>query len=301
MVSELLALTLLRTQAAAMAAVLLVLLLRGPVRGLIGARLAYRLWALVPVAAIATVFPSLSETLGSGSPPPLMGQEHAVLLLAAWLAGAVALATVIVLQERAFRARAQIGRAGPAVMGVFWPRIVLPSDFTTRFDTEARKMIDLHERAHISRGDPIANLIIAGVQVLGWCNPLIHLGALCARLDQEMACDATVLSLRPSLRRPYAEALVEAHTRRIGSPLACFFAAHPLLLRVKLLARPEPSYRRQTAGAAAIVLLALVTAAGVWTVTPRGPIPPHDTSWPGRFVGEGQIDGINLPTIHRPR
>jgi beta-lactamase regulating signal transducer with metallopeptidase domain len=297
MVAELLAMTLLRTQAAAAAAVLLVLLLRGPTRKLFGARLAYRLWALVPVAAIATVFPSLSETLGSGLPPTLMGEERAVLMLALWLAGGVALATAILLQERAFRARAEAGRAGPAVMGVLWPRVVLPADFATRFDEEARRMVDLHERAHIKRGDPAANMIIAGVQVLGWCNPLIHLGALCARLDQEMACDATVLSLRPNLRRTYAQALVQAHTRRTGSALACFFAAHPLLLRVKLLGRPEPSYRRQTAGAAAIFVLAIMTAAGVWTVTPRGPVPQDEVSWPGRFVGDSP-DGITLPTLN---
>lgn len=297
MVAELLALTLLRTQAAAMAAVLLVLLLRAPTRKVFGAGLAYRLWALVPVAAIATVFPSLSEALGTGLPPTLMGEERAALLLAVWLTGAVALATAIFLQDRTFRARAETGRAGPAVMGVFWPRVVLPADFSARFDEQARKMVDLHERAHIKRGDPLANFIIAGVQVLGWCNPLIHLGALCARLDQEMACDATVLSLRPNLRRPYAEALVEAHTRRTGSPLACFFAAHPLLLRVKLLARPEPSHRRQTAGAAVIALLAVVTALGVWTVTPRGPLPNQDVSWPGRFVGDTPNDGITLPML----
>ena len=299
MVAELLAMTLLRAQLAATAAVLLVLLLRGPVRRLIGARLAYRLWALVPVAAIACVFPSLSETLGSGLPPTLMGEEHAFAVLAVWLAGAVALAAAIVLQERAFRARAEAGRAGPAVMGVFWPRIVLPADFATRFDAQARRMIDLHERTHIARGDPIANLAIAGVQVLGWCNPLIHVGALCARLDQEMACDATVLGLRPELRRTYAQALVEAHTVRGGSPLACFWAAHPLLLRVRLLARPEPSYRRQTAGAAAIVVMGVVTAVGVWTVTPRGPVPQHEVSWPATLPVEGPLDGVNLPTIHR--
>lgn len=299
MVAELLAMTLLRAQLAAAAAVVLVLLLRGPARRLIGAPLAYRLWALVPVAAIACIFPSLSETLGSGRPPTLMGEEHAFALLAAWLVGAVALATAILLQERAFRTRAEAGRAGPAVMGVFWPRIVLPTDFVARFDAEARRMIDLHERTHIKRGDPIANLAIAGVQVLGWCNPLIHVGALCARLDQEMACDATVLSLRPELRKTYAQALVQAHTVRGASPLACFWSAHPLLMRVRLLARPEPSHRRQTAGAAAIVVMALVTAAGVWTVTPRGPVPDHEVTWPGRLRAEAPVDGINLPTIHR--
>ena len=46
-------------------------------------------------------------------------------------------------------------------------------------------------------------------------------------------------------------------------------------------------------------MLAVVTAGGVWTVTPRGPPPPHDVSWPGRFVGDAPVDGITLPTLHR--
>jgi hypothetical protein len=219
--------------------------------------------------------------------------------MAVWLAGGVALATAILLQERAFRARAEAGRAGPAVMGVFWPRVVLPADFATRFDEQARKMVDLHERAHIKRGDPVANLVIAGIQVLGWCNPLVHLGALCARLDQEMACDATVLSLRPNLRRTYAEALVEAHTRRTGSPLACFFAAHPLVLRVKLLGRPEPSYRRQTAGAGDLPAGDRHRRRRLDRHAAR-PRPAVRVSWPGRFVGDTPVDGITLPTLQQP-
>ncbi|MBO9709129.1 MAG: peptidase M56 [Caulobacter sp.] len=297
MVAELLALALLRAQIAAAAAVLLVLALRTPVRALIGARLAYRLWVLVPVAAVASAFPSLSETLGAGSPATLMGEENAWSLVGLWLLGGVAFATAILLQERAFRARAEAGRAGPAVMGVFWPRIVLPSDFATRYDAATREIIDLHERTHIKRGDPIANLAIAAAHVLGWCNPVVHLGAVCARLDQELACDATLLGLRPSLRKRYAQALVEAHTLRTGSPLACFFAAHPLLLRVKLLARAEPSPRRQIAGALGVAGMAVVTAIGVWTIAPRGPTPPQPIEWPGRAVAEAPVDGINLPTI----
>ena len=298
MVVELLALTLLRVQVAALAAVLLVLALRGPTRRLIGARLAYRLWAVVPTAAIAAMFPSLSEALEAGAPLTPMSEGHAIVLLVVWLAGAALTATVVALQEFAFRQRAARGQAGPAVMGVLWPRIVLPSDFIERFDPEARRMIDLHERTHIQRGDPVANLAIAAVQVLGWCNPLVHVGAVCARLDQELACDATVLGLRPTLRRVYAEALVKAHASMTGSPLACFWAAHPLLLRVKVLAQPEPSDDRQATGAASMVALAVGAALSVWCLTPRGPTPPHFT-WPGGQVIEHQVDGVNLPTLHR--
>ena len=298
MVVELLALTLLRMQIAALAAVLLVLVLRGPTRRLIGARLAYRLWAVVPAAAIAAMFPSLSEALEAGAPPAPMGEGHAIALLVVWLAGAGLTAAIVAWQECAFRRLAARGQAGPAVMGVLWPRIVLPADFTERFDPEARRMIDLHERTHIQRGDPVANLAIAAVQVLGWCNPLIHVGVVAARLDQELACDATVLGLRPTLKRLYAEALVKAHANMTGSPLACFWAAHPLLLRVKMLARPEPSEDRQATGAVSIVALTVGAALAVWCLTPRGPVPPH-FNWPGAQVIEHQVDGVNLPTLHR--
>ena len=297
MVAELLALTLLRAQVAAMAAVLLVLLLRGPARSWIGARLAYRLWILVPAAVLASLFPSLSEALEAGAPAAPMGETHAITVLAAWMVGALVAAGIIVQQEVAFRRQAGIGQAGPAVMGVLWPRVVLPCDFAERFDAEARRMVDLHERAHIQRGDPLANLAIAVGLALGWCNPLIHIGAVCARLDQELACDAQVLSLRPTLRKVYAEALVKAHAARTGSPLACFWAAHPLLLRVKLLAQPEPSEERHATGAVSIVGLAILTALVVWSVTPRGPMPPHFI-WPGEVI-EHQVDGINLPALRR--
>ena len=37
------------------------------------------------------------------------------------------------LSEASFRRRAALGLAGPAVMGVAWPRIVTPSDYAERF------------------------------------------------------------------------------------------------------------------------------------------------------------------------
>ncbi|HEY4030080.1 MAG TPA: M56 family metallopeptidase, partial [Caulobacteraceae bacterium] len=61
MTADFLLATLLRAQAAASLAIVLVLLLRGPARLLIGAELTYRLWAVAPIAAVVSLFPSLSE------------------------------------------------------------------------------------------------------------------------------------------------------------------------------------------------------------------------------------------------
>ncbi len=60
---ELFVLTLLRAQVAATVAILAVAGLRGPVRRLAGPGVAYRLWALVPAAALSSLFPTLAEFL----------------------------------------------------------------------------------------------------------------------------------------------------------------------------------------------------------------------------------------------
>lgn len=270
MLAELLVMTLMRAQIAAAAAVLLVLALRLPTRRLFGARRAYGLWAIVPAAAAASAFPSLSETLEVGTPAAPLGVGLATEVLILWLAGAAVTAALVVWQEHAFRRRAARGLAGPAVMGALWPRIVLPADFAARFDARERELIQLHERTHIHRGDPIANLAIVACRLLGWCNPLIHLGAAFTRIDQELACDATVLALRSNIRGDYAKALLKVQMARTPSPLACGWATHPLILRVSLLGRREPSRRREIAGFLTLMALAVVAFLAVWTVAPRG-------------------------------
>ena len=268
--TELFALALVRAQIAAAAAVLLVLILRPSARQLFGPRRAYGLWAVVPAAAAAAFFPSLAETMDIGSPARPLGVWASKLILL-WLAGCIVATAVLVLRERLFRRRVADGQAGPAVMGALWPRIVLPSDFAERFDARERQMIQLHERTHINRGDPIANLAIAAVGVLGWCNPLIALAQRFVRIDQELACDATVVALRPDIRADYARALMKAQMGVAVSPLACGWATHPLILRVSLLNRREPSLVRDVAGFLTMTFLAVAAMALVWSIAPRGP------------------------------
>lgn len=267
---DLLVLGLIRLQIAATVGVLAVLLLRLPIRWMFGPRLAYGLWTLVPTAAFAGLFPSLAETTQSGASATPLGASLALKVLLAWVVGASLFGGLLILQERSFRRRAERGLAGPAVMGALWPRLVLPADFEARFSARERELILLHERTHIRRGDPVANLIVAGCRALGWCNPAIHLGAALARVDQELACDATVLAVRGDIRADYARALLKVSHSGLASPLACGWGAHPLVLRVGFLTKAEPSFRRQVAGYACLPILALATFLGVWSQAPRG-------------------------------
>jgi beta-lactamase regulating signal transducer with metallopeptidase domain len=267
---ELFALALIRAQLAAAAAVLLIVILRPSARRLFGPRRAYGLWGIVPAAAAAAFFPSLAETMGIGAPSRPLGAS-APMLVDLWLAGCVVAVAVLVLREHLFRRRVRQGVAGPAVMGALWPRVVLPADFAQRFDAREREMIQLHERTHINRGDPIANLAFAAVGVLGWCNPMIALGLRLVRIDQELACDATVVALRPGIRADYAKALMKAQLTVATSPLACGWATHPLILRVSLLNKREPSLTRDVAGFLTTTFLAVAAMGTVWSIAPRGP------------------------------
>lgn len=267
---QLLALALMRAQIAAALGVLLVLLLRLPVRALLGPRLAYGLWAIAPAAAVASLFPSLSETLEVGATVSPLTLTLALGVLAVWLAGAALFAGIVLLQERAFRRLADRGEAGPAVMGALWPRLVLPADFEDRFSPRERELILLHERTHIRRGDPQANLVLAACRALSWFNPMIHLGAAFLRIDQELACDATVLALRDNIRADYAKALLKVSMVGAGSPLACAWGAHPLILRVGFVGKTEPSRRREIAGFLVLVAFAVAAFVAVWSFAPRG-------------------------------
>jgi beta-lactamase regulating signal transducer with metallopeptidase domain len=292
MASELFVLTLVRAQAAVSLAVLLVLILRSSARRRIGVGLTYRLWLLAPAAAFASPFPTLSAFLQGPAavvraPVAATGSIGAVCLQAltvngfwsgcalqltwVWAAGAVAMVGLFGAAEARFRRLARAGLAGPAMVGVAAPRFVTPRDYRQRFTERERDLILRHERAHLVQGDPMANLLVAGFQVLFWFNPLIHLAAAQIRLDQELACDALVVEGRPKARRAYAQALVKAHLTGPQSALVCAWTpARRSLLehRLRALSWGEVSLGRYMAGLVAVGGLAVSMAAAVWIAAP---------------------------------
>jgi beta-lactamase regulating signal transducer with metallopeptidase domain len=262
----------LRAQLAGSGAILAVLVLRAPVRRMFGAELAYRLWLLPLVAAVASLFPSLREFIAGDAAGPGAALAPVAwewrLLAELWPVGATALAGAMIWGEVRFQRLVSQGRAGPAVMGVTWPQLVVPRDYTARFTDGERAFIREHERVHMVRSDPKTNLLIAVLQIVSWFNPLAYLAAAGARLDQELACDAVVIERHPRERRQYAEALLKAQVRDVSSPLACFLAAHPLELRFKLLAQRPVSLRRYMVGATAIAALWVAAAVLLWGLAP---------------------------------
>jgi beta-lactamase regulating signal transducer with metallopeptidase domain len=277
----LLVVSLLKAELAIAAAIVVVFMLRPVVRPL-SADAAYGLWALVPLAGLMSFFPTRADVFTTevaqfrlvfhGTSTEAFWTKSAPLLLAAWLVGTAAFVIVLTFSEHRFRRLAKKGEAGPAVVGVGWMRLVTPSDYVTQFTELERTFVRRHERAHILRDDPLANLVIVVIQVISWFNPLVYLAAPAARMDQELACDQAVVREHPDCRRAYAETLLKAQLVGRLSPLACAWAPwgrHPLELRLRMLARRPHGDVRRHLGGGVVALAALAVATGVWLAEPQ--------------------------------
>jgi bla regulator protein BlaR1 len=231
MAAEILAM-LLRTTVAASASIAIVLLLRRFACRRAGACIAYQIWLLVPVAIVTTSLPSFTTatpavmlvaqafTSPAFATPRLVSLDWTWLVLFCWASGATIVATGFIRAQRQFLQALGVlvemgsfviaeGAAGPALLGLWRARIVVPSDFAVRYTARQQALVITHEQTHAQRGDPFANLCAALLQMVFWFNPLVHIAAARFRLDQETACDAVVLARFPDDRQAYAAALLQ--------------------------------------------------------------------------------------------
>lgn len=286
---------LLRVLLASLLASALMLLLRRPLRQCCGAGAAYAAWAIVPASMGAALLPHGASSLqlalalpaapaalqAAGASAVAAARPWQAWLGAAWLAGACTLAAWLAWQQwrylrplrrRTAPAGARVLRSGaadsgPVLLGVWRPRLVLPADFRRRYGKDERRLVLAHERIHAIRGDLWANAGCALLQCLAWCNPLIHLAAARFRLDQELACDETVLR-RHGQAATYARALLKTQLAAQGIPLACQWqAAHPLKERIVNLKSSITPAQRLAGRLAAGALLAACSLAS-WAAQP---------------------------------
>jgi len=290
------------------AAIVLVSLLRHPLRAQFGAPIAFAVWLLVPIAGIATLFP---PRVAAPVPAPVMhvpvaftsvtgniahsalhvtqqltGQNAIVLaippsasayampdttllLFVAWALGALFMALYLTLLQLRFHDAVRLRQAGPAVLGFLRPCIVTPGGFQERFTPQEQAAILAHEHVHLARHDARINALAAFLRCLCWFNPLIHLGARWMRIDQELACDATTVAGKVS-RRDYAKALLKSQMMITALPLGCNWPGpqHPLIERIALLKRKPPGAARRLVGMGLVMLAAASAGVGAWAAQP---------------------------------
>lgn len=297
MIAEILAM-LIESTIALSAAALLALALRHPLRTLFGARVVYALWLLVPVAAVVALLPEPSTTYalplitavpaiqGAALPAIDAGRPWMLQsLLLVWTLGALIAGGIDFGRQRRFvRAmgtlaprrdgalQATSDAIGPAVVGLWRARIVVPADFDRRFSDDERALILDHESVHVARRDLFANLVAVTLRSTQWFNPIVHLAFARFRFDQELAADAVVLQHRPGAGRPYAVAMLKTQLSPEWSPLGCHWqSAHPLKERILMLKRPLPGLRRVVFGFVLAGGLSLAFGYTAWAVQPQTP------------------------------
>lgn len=85
--------------------------------------------------------------------------------------------------------------SSPAVAGLFWPKLLLPSHLPIAFSRGELRLMLLHEFAHLRRRDLQVSWLLSLLQALHWFNPLLRWAFNRLRADCEMACDEFVLTL----------------------------------------------------------------------------------------------------------
>ncbi|HEY8682437.1 MAG TPA: M56 family metallopeptidase, partial [Rhodanobacter sp.] len=250
------------------AAVLVVVALRKPCRRLFGAERAFQLWLLPPLAMLASQLPHvvavqvtvlspvvLTITSVAGALSSDVANSSAIdwrtCVVLIWLAGIVISFLLAAFVQSRYSAhlrgatpvvgvssrwpvlRAAGVDVGPALVGAWRVRIVLPADFEQRYDASERALILAHEAMHARRHDGWWCLLAQTVIAMFWFHPLAWLTLGAFRHDQELACDAAVLREHGTQRRSYANAMLKTQSAAFALPVGCTWSPrHPVTERI---------------------------------------------------------------------
>jgi HEAT repeat protein/beta-lactamase regulating signal transducer with metallopeptidase domain len=149
--------------------------------------------------------------------------------------------------------------AMPMVCGVWRPLIVVPPA-ADEWSDERRRVVVLHELAHIKRRDCLTQAIAQIVCAVYWFNPIVWLAARRLRVERERACDDFVLAAGEKSADYAAHLLDIAQAMRQDRvpAIAGLAMARPSQLEGRLLAILNPAIRRSSALHTRLAALGLV-------------------------------------------
>jgi TonB family protein len=97
----------------------------------------------------------------------------------------------------------------PALFGYIQPRLLLPEGILEKHNDAELAYVFMHELGHLKRHDIGISWLLTIMQIIHWFNPLVWLAFYQMRVDQESACDASVLSrIKQNQSADYANAII---------------------------------------------------------------------------------------------
>jgi TonB family protein len=171
---------------------------------------------------------------------------------------------------------------GPAVAGLWPPRIVIPG-WALGLPERQRRLMLAHEEEHLQARDPWLLAGGAAALVLTPWNPVAWWLVGRLRLAVEMDCDARVLG-RGHSTRDYGELMLQVGQHRAHLPLTATALGEPRSLlerRLRRIVAPQPRWRWLGATAASALAAAALVAA---CEAPRPTAPQRPPQATGQVV-----------------
>ena len=151
----------------------------------------------------------------------------------------------------------------PFVIGVFRPKIFLPSTLAER----EQSYIILHEQIHIKRLDHIVKIVTFLVLTVHWFNPLVWMAFFLCVKDMEMSCDESVMKrMDTDIRREYSASRLSLATgRKIAAGIPLAFGEWDTKSRIKIVI----NYKKPTFWIVIVALVAVLAVCVGLAVNPR--------------------------------
>lgn len=134
----------------------------------------------------------------------------------------------------------------PMTWGHWRPAVLLPAG-ADAWTEERRRLVLLHELAHVKRWDCLTQMLARLTCALFWFNPIVWIAAWRMRVERERACDDLVL-VAGSKPSDYADQLLDIATSFRGRSLVSALAiamARPSTLEGRLLAILDKARNRR--------------------------------------------------------
>ncbi len=152
----------------------------------------------------------------------------------------------------------------PFILGVFHPRIYLPSDM----DEQTAELVLRHERAHLKRRDHLWKPFGFVLLSIYWFNPVLWLSYILLCRDIELACDEKVIKgMENADKKAYSEALLSCsipHRMIAACPVA--FGEVGVKKRIKSVL----NYKKPAFWVILIALIVSIVIALCFMTDPKG-------------------------------
>ena len=163
------------------------------------------------------------------------------------------------------------GLTVPVTWGVVYPAVLLPEE-AEAWPGERRRLVLLHELAHVKRFDALTQLAAQLVLALCWYNPLAWMAVKAMRAESERACDDYVLRGGAEASRYVQELITMVRAMRPAAPaFASLAMARPTEFEGRMLAILDARTSRRGLGRRAG---ALTAAAALCLIVPLAAMRP---------------------------